>query len=296
MENTFLKNISFVFISILVGVLVVHQFLIKAPSSFKEEVLFSIENGDSLRKISGELKNLNLIRSRSLFETLVILYGGEKHILPGDYLLKESSPVYEIANNISEGKRNFIPVKLTIPEGFSNLEIAELASIKIKGFNSDKFLSLAKDKQGYLFPDTYYLFPGDDEESLFNLMSSNYKEQTSKVREDILKVNKTEQDIIIMASIIEEEAIGDIDRNLISGILWNRLKINMPLQVDAAPETYKSKGLPKEPISNPGLESIKAAIYPEASEYIFYLHGKDGMIHFAKNFEEHKKNKFKYLR
>jgi UPF0755 protein len=262
--------------------------------------LFTIENGDSLRKISRELKEDGVIKSRVAFETFVILFGGEKHILPGDYLLNPSLNVYELANSIANGKRNFVLVKITIPEGFTNTEIAELASLKIKGFSKEKFLNLAKGKEGYLFPDTYYLFPGDDEESLFGLMSENYLKKVKPLLPATYpggsNPEEIEKEIITMASIIEKEAIGDIDRNLISGILWNRLKINMPLQVDAAPETYKTKGLPESPIANPGVESIKAAIYPEASSYLFYLHGKDGMIHFAKTFEEHKKNKFKYLK
>ena len=99
-----------------------------------------------------------------------------------------------------------------------------------------------------------------------------------------------------MASIIEREAKGDSDRGYISGILWNRINKNMPLQVDAALKTYKTKGLPEQPICNPGLEAIKAAIHPVLSNYLYYLHDKNGVIHYAKTFEEHKKNKLKYLK
>ena len=70
----------------------------------------------------------------------------------------------------------------------------------------------------------------------------------------------------------------------------------MPLQVDAALETYKTKGLPKNPICNPGLDSIRAAIHPEKSNYLYYLHDKDGVIHYATTFAEHKANKLKYLK
>ena len=70
----------------------------------------------------------------------------------------------------------------------------------------------------------------------------------------------------------------------------------MPLQVDVAPETYKIKGLPKSPIGNPGLEAIVATIRPQSSPYFYYLHDKDGIVHYAKNFTEHKKNILKYLK
>ena len=117
---------------------------------------------------------------------------------------------------------------------------------------------------------------------------------------EIIKVEKitgrTERDIITMASIIERESKGDADREIISGILWKRIKLDIPLQVDVAPETYKTKGLPKNPIANPGMESIKAAIYPQSSMYLYYLHDKNGGIHYAKIFAEHRQNILKYLK
>ena len=99
-----------------------------------------------------------------------------------------------------------------------------------------------------------------------------------------------------MASIIEREAKGDIDRGIISGILWKRISLGMPLQVDAVPDTYKTKGLPESPIGNPGLESIKVAIYPQKSSYLYYLHDKNGVAHYAKTFSEHDNNINKYLK
>lgn len=99
-----------------------------------------------------------------------------------------------------------------------------------------------------------------------------------------------------MASILEREAKGDQDREQISGILWKRLSIGMALQVDAAPETYKERGLPDSPIGNPGLESIYASLYPKTTPYLYYLHDKQGMIHYARSFAEHKANIAKYLK
>jgi UPF0755 protein len=127
-------------------------------------------------------------------------------------------------------------------------------------------------------------------------MSDNFKKKMAILRPQILSLGKTEREIIIMASLIEEESKGDMDRGFVSGILWNRLKINMPLQVDAEPETYKIKGLPQNPISNPGIKAIEAAIKPISSPYLYYLHDKDGNIHYARTFEEHKLNKAKYLK
>ena len=127
-------------------------------------------------------------------------------------------------------------------------------------------------------------------------MSDNFERKIKTVRSDIVSSGKSENAIITMASIIEREAKGDIDRGYISGILWNRINKKMPLQVDASPDTYKVKGLPENPICNPGMEAIKASIHPVLSNYLYYLHDRNGIIHYAKTFEEHKKNKLKYLK
>ena len=116
------------------------------------------------------------------------------------------------------------------------------------------------------------------------------------LKPEIISSLKTEADIIKMASLIEGEAKGDADRGLISGILWKRIKIGMPLQVDSALETYKTKGLPKSPIDNPGLAAIKAAILPQSSSYLYYLHDKNGNVHYAKSYVEHEQNVLKYLK
>jgi UPF0755 protein len=202
-------------------------------------------------------------------------------------------PVFEIARRIVQKDRRLASVKLTIPEGFDVSEIAESTSLKLKNFDKEKFLLEAK--EGYLFPDTYFFFSSDDEVDVLKYMSDNFERKIKQVLPEIISSGKTESAIITMASLIEKEAKGDVDRGYISGILWNRISKKMPLQVDSAMETYKTIGLPKGPICNPGMASIKAAIHPIASDYLYYLHDKNGVIHYARTFEEHKRNKLKYL-
>ena len=98
-----------------------------------------------------------------------------------------------------------------------------------------------------------------------------------------------------MASLVEEETKTDLERPIVAGILYKRLKARWPLQVDVAPETYQKLGLPQAPIANPGLISIKAVLTPEGSPYWFYLHDSSGNIHYAKTAEEHNLNVSKYL-
>lgn len=291
-----LRGYYFYVIFALVLLFVGYYYILIPTKDFKTGEIFNIEEGSSLRSISKNLEDAGFIKSRAMFEAFVIIYGGENRILPGDYLFDQKIPLFEVARRISKGDRNISPIKITIPEGFDTEEIAEVVDLKLPNFNKEKFVKTAKLDEGYLFPDTYFFFYNDTEEDVHVAMKENYEKRITDLRKQILSLGKTESDIIIMASIIEREAKGDEDRELISGILWARIAKDMRLQVDAAPITYKQKGLPDSPIANPGMESIKAAIYPKSSPYLFYLHGKDGEVRYAKDFDEHRQNKLKYLR
>lgn len=292
-NNFFSKKIIFYVVGICLTLFILFYFLLFPPFSFKEGIIINIEQGASLQKISRYLKENQIIRSRIAFEAFVIIYGGEKHMVLGDYLFEKKLLVYQVARRISKGDHNLAPVKVTIPEGFNTLDIAQSFVDKLPNFNKENFLFQVE--EGYLFPDTYFFLTTDNEDNVLKSMSDNFNKKITPILPAINNSGKTKEKIIIMASIIEKEAKGDTDREFISGILWKRIAIGMPLQVDAAPDTYKTKGLPNKPIANPGLKAIKAAIFPKASAYLYYLHDKDGVIHYARSFEEHKQNKAKYL-
>lgn len=182
---------------------------------------------------------------------------------------------------------NFQPVqlKVTIPEGYAIKDIAD-SFRAFKNFNRENFFKITESKEGYLFPDTYFFNGDETEEDVAKKMEENFKS----------KAGDAKPEIIIMASLLEKEVKTIEDKKIVSGILWKRLKVDMPLQVDAAPETYEHKGLTPLPICNPGLDSIQSALNPSESPYWYYLSDKQGNIHYAKTFEEHKINKEKYLR
>ena len=292
MEN---KNIFYV-LGVIIFLIFFYSLFLNAPSDFPSGTILNINQGENLRSVSLKLKESHFIRSRIAFEAFAILYGGEKHIVATDYFFENKLPVFELARRISEGERHLAPIKVTIPEGFNVVEIAETFVSKLSNFDKDKFLLKAKDQEGYLFPDTYFFFTTGNADDALKSMGDNYEKKIALLRGEFLTFGKTEKEIITMASIIEKEARGEADRGFISGILWKRLKIGMPLQVDAVPDTYKTKGLPPNPIANPGLSSIIASIRPQNSPYLYYLHDKEGNIHYAKNFAEHVNNKLKYLK
>ncbi|MBY0376698.1 endolytic transglycosylase MltG [Patescibacteria group bacterium] len=291
--NFFSKKKILVVIGVLVFIFGIHFLFLSVPSDFPLGTIVSIDKGMGLRSISLQLKNEHIIKSRAVFETFLIAYGGERHLVSTDYLMDARLPVYEIARRMSKGESHLAPLRVVIPEGFDNEQIAETFSAQLSLFDKNKFLSTAK--QGYLFPDTYFFLTRATTEDVVKLMSDTFNRKILPIQSEISAQGKSQKDIINMASLIERESNGD-DRNIISGILWKRISLGMPLQVDAAPETYKTKGLPKVPICNPGLEAIKAALKPTASPYLYYLHDTDGNTHYAKTFEEHKANKLKYLK
>jgi len=197
---------------------------------------------------------------------------------------------------LAMGIHNVNPIKTTFPEGVSNQNIADILEKKIPNFNQASFLEKIKDKQGYLFPDTYFFFPLTTEEEIISALSNNFTHKISLIESEIKNLQYSLSQIIIMASIVEGEADGSGDAPIISGILWKRLENGMPLQVDVAKETYIQKGLPDKPINNPGLVAIKATINPITSKYLYYLHDKNGSIHYAVTYAEHQRNIAKYLK
>lgn len=288
------KNIFYT-LGIIAFVAFLYFLFLSPPNDFPSGAIVKIEQGKSLRAISLLLKDGHIIRSRTAFEAALVLFG-KGRVIATDYYLESKLPVFEVARRMSRGEQHITELKITIPEGFSNAEIAGILATKLVYFDKDKFLAEAGKEEGYLFPDTYYFLVVDNVPDVIKAMKGNFEKKISPLRPEIVSSGRTEKEIIIMASVIEKEAKGDADRNIISGILWKRIDNGMPLQVDAAPETYKAKGLPKSPVGNPGLEAINAAIHPLASPYLYYLHDKTGATHYARTFAEHKRNIAKYLK
>lgn len=289
------KNIFYVFFVVIFFTFFYFLFL-SAPEDFPVNSVIQIEQGMNLRSVSSILKKEHMIRSRFVFESFVLILGGENHLISANYLFEKKLSAFEIARRISVGEHNTAPVTVTIPEGFNINQIADTFVLKLENFNKAEFLVKAKSLEGYLFPDTYFFLNNANEIDVVKSMSDNFEKKFTPFFPEVVSSGRNEKEIIIMASIIEKESKGGIDRGIISGILWKRIKIGMPLQVDVAPETYKIKGLPKSPIGNPGLKAIVASIHPQSSSYLYYLHDKDGVVHYAKTFSEHNTNIKKYLK
>lgn len=304
---------------ILLCVSVVYVLFFKAPGGFPVGDIIVVEQGETISNVSKDLANKAIIRSPFTFKLAMFLFGGTKGLLAGDYYFERPENVLTITWRFSKGIQDLKTVRITIPEGTNIFELAEIFDASLYNFDPKEFIRIAGPSEGYLFPDTYLFLPNSDAQAVFTIMRNHFDEKIKEISADIARSKKSLLDIVKMASILEEEGRTTMTRQMIAGILWKRLSINMPLQVDAAfayvngkkdsklltlddlkidspYNTYVYKGLPPTPITNPGIDALRSATTPITSKYIFYLSDDDGEMHYAITHDEHVANKNKYLR
>lgn len=301
--------------------------------NFSETKIIQIKKGDTLEEIAQKLEKEGLIKQARFFTLYNFISCNTPRLQAGYYLLSPSLTIPEIVGKIVGGE--VIKDKITIIEGWSAKDIADYFETKnicqkedflkiiFKDFSSE--FDFLKDKpknqnlEGYLFPDTYEIFYSEGPETILKRILKNFdKKITQEMREKIENQRKTIFEIVTMASLLEKEVKTMEEKKLVSGILWKRLENKMPLQVDATINyitgkrttevlieetkidnpynTYLYLGLPPGPICNPGLDSILAAIYPQESDYWYYLTAPEGKAIFSKTYQEHLLAKAKYLK
>ncbi|MCK5032995.1 MAG: endolytic transglycosylase MltG [Calditrichia bacterium] len=292
-------------------------------------VTVEIPKGSTLQTIADTLKNKGLIEDIELFKIWIMSLGKEKEIKAGHFEIPVGLNYAQLAKYLSQAKVK--QIKVTLLEGWSNEDIALKLQDEL-GINKKVFIKLTEDSvfisqfginkyslEGYLLPDTYYFYWGMSEktiiEILFNSCLSKF-DSTARIQMDKLKMNQHQ--ILTLASIIEGEAILDDERSKIASVYYNRLNRNIKLQadptiqyilqgpprrllykdleIDSPYNTYKYYGLPPGPINNPGKSSINAAIYPEITNFIFFVATGDGGHAFSKNAAEHARAKAKFNR
>lgn len=281
------------------------QYLL-TPPQVGSQVTLTIPSGSSVLKIGQILYDNNLIRSPRLFQLYIRL--NNISLQAGDYSLSPAKlPL--IAQSLTQGREN--EIRITIPEGYRREQIAELLEQKL-GLSKAEFMSVTNELEGYLFPDTYSFSEGSTTTDVVARFEQNFE---TKARD----LNLRSEDVIL-ASIVEREALTVAEKPVVAGILQNRLRDGWALEVDATIQyimgkpgnwwptpllgdrtrksgynTYLNRGLPPGPIGNPGLVSLQAVKNPEKTDYYFYLHDKSGIIHYARTNAEHEANIAKYV-
>ncbi len=289
-----------------------------APRNFKPGTIVVVEKNSSLSSIANELAKKHVIASPLIFKVVTRILHGQKTIQAGEYLFEEPLNVWQVIIRMVRGDYGIERVKVTIPEGATVKDIAWLILKKVPNFDAPYFVKIARDYEGYLFPDTYFFYVNVTPDQVLATLQDSFKTKLQSLLLGASLSGRKVEDIVTMASIIEKEASSTEDREVIAGILWKRLDEDMLLQVDApinyatndltgyvsikdtkidSPyNTYKNKGLPIGPISNPGLSALKATINFTKTPYYYYLSDRKGGLHFATTFDGHQENREKYLK
>jgi len=284
--NGSLKNILSILIALgILSFLILFWFAIFVPTDSNSQVesIFYVQPGQGGKVITTSLKEQGFIRSPLFFRFYTIITSNAHNLQAGNYLLSPSMSASQIVRKLTTG--DVVRMEVTIIEGWDRQQIAQ--ELENKGlFMKEEFLLASEGFEGYLFPDTYEIAENERPEDFIQRMRKNFE----------AKVGIISLEHLVMASILERELRDLGEKKIASGILWKRLTNSTRLQVDAAPETYENDGLPNQPICNPGLESIEAALEPKESQYWYYLSAPDGETIFSRNFEEHKAAKIEYLK
>ena len=314
----FINKLLFIFsLFFLIAILFVTAIYFPLEENSVTQKVVNIPSGTNAKEIVDVLEKNEIIRKNNYtFRILIKLMKLEDQLKYGEYDLSPSMNMPQILDKLVKGE--VIVYKITIPEGYTHTQIAELLD-KEEVAEKETFLKLAKDSkkswEGYLFPDTYEVPKKYGAENMSKVMLSNFNqiaienEFTEKAEEIGFSLNE----IIILASIIEKEVKFSEEKSKVSSVFYNRLEKGMKLQscatiqyileepkerldendlkIESPYNTYLYKGLPPGPICNPGLDSIMAALEPEEEDYLYFVLGENGKHIFSKTYQEHLRNK-----
>ncbi|MFD2612631.1 endolytic transglycosylase MltG [Paenibacillus gansuensis] len=304
-----------------------------------KSVQVTVKPGMSTSAISEELERKGLIRSSTVF-ALYLKYKNEGgKFQAGKYAFTPGATIQDIIERLNKGDTvKADTIRFTVPEGYTLRQIAD--KLSSEGYvERSSFLAAASrpaeiapelaayipkeavlkyPMEGYLFPETYEFAKGAKAAEILSRMASELESRLDQLPPDWESViqarGQSLHDILTIASLVEREAIVDLERPIIAGVIYNRLDQKMRLQIDATVQylldkpkarllykdlkiesvynTYLHEGLPPGPIASPSLASIKAAVYPEKSKFLFYVTKKDGTnTHFfAETYKQHLKN------
>ncbi len=294
-------------------------------------ISIEIPKGYSSDQIAELLISNNLIKNKLAFKLMVKKLNLGSKLQAGVFEMSKSMDLNTIVYTLTTGKQR--QFWITIPEGKRREEIAFILyeAYRDEGLNFSipKFMQLTEGKEGYLFPDTYLITYDADENFVVKLLLNNFDEQiTDVMKNQAARLDLSFDDIIVIASMVEREAKHAGDRSMIAGVMLNRLKINMPFQIDATIQyivgeqncshdiykkcdwwpviydtkypskynTYQHSGLPPAPICNPGLAVIQAVLNPDQHNYLYYLSDESGKTYYAETLLKHEHNIEKYLK
>ena len=294
----------------------------------REDGTVATVNAADIGYVADLLKEEGLIEYTWLFRLYAMFSSADEKLVPGTYEMNTDMDYRALVSNMGSRSTSRMTATVTIPEGYTLQQIFELLEergvttvekLNDMAANHDYAFSFLQDiplgdpnrLEGYLFPDTYEFYMGEDAKYVINKMLVNFDARvTDELRQVIADKGMNVHDIVIMASLVEKETDGG-DQTKIASVIYNRLNSNVTngkleidatvqyalperkdkltyedLEIDSPYNTYLYKGLPAGPISNPGMAAIRAAIYPESTGYYWYILGDDNVHHFFSNYDK----------
>lgn len=275
-------------------------------SPMLEDKTVIIEKGASTYSIATNLQKQEVIHNKYTFYATAMFYRlQKKYIQPGEYLIKARSNVFGVLNKLFSGER--IVRKVTIPEGYTNKQIIALLDAT-EGLSGRVEII---PEEGSLLPDTFNFYYGDSKQGIIDQMQRSMIAYLATIPTFL-----DPKTLIVVASLVEKEALQDEERPKIAAVYLNRLKLKMPLQADPTviyalsegwgtlnrkvrPEdlkfdtpynTYLYRGLPPTAIANPGKASIYATAFPADVDYLYFVADGLGGHNFSRNYSEHIRN------
>lgn len=293
------------------------SYLFSPPFDFPSGSIIAVPRGAPAPEIAQELADMHIVAHPTVLKLIFRITGTGSQVQAGAYLFPSPQNVLVVAYRLITGSYDLPPVRITFPEGTTARDMAVQVNSAFPAIAQKEFLAAAQPFEGYLFPDTYLFSPSSDAASIVANMRANFNVKILPLSPLIAVSGHSLADTVTMASLIEKEARTSAVRHIVSGILWNRLRLGMPLQVDAvfgyifardtySPSfadlkvnspynTYTHTGLPPGPIDNPSFDSLDAAASPTKTDYLYYLVDKNGVIHYATTYAGHQANRAKYL-
>ncbi len=299
------------------------------------QIEFDVLEGETASDIVNRLRDLGLVRNSTLLSMYLRYRGYDRSIEVGSYALDGGMTIVELAEALQNARPPMD--QLTIPEGWRLEQIAAEVERLYPNIVRDAFLTAASNPplgytisdsippnstlEGFLFPDTYLVTPEMTAEELVNLMIENFEQRVADdIRQGFNAQGITLYEGVVLASIVEREAVIPAERELIASTFLNRIRVPMKLEadptiqyalglqtdgewwkspltrddlaIDSPYNTYLFPGLPPSPIANPGLDSLRAVAFPAATDFYYFQAdcSGSGAHNFAVTFEEHLMN------
>lgn len=285
---------------------------------------FTVRSGTSVTSIARQLYDQGYIRHPLVFRAAVVAQQLTTKLQAGNFTLQKGMSVLEITQALTKADND---VWVTLKEGWRAEEMGEALAAVVPEFspNDPAFAAECLQHNGRLFPETYKIPLHYTTAQTCQLLRAEYEKRVVPLRPLLAQRGVREQDALIIASLVEREARSPENMRRVASVLWNRMELGMPLQVDATLQyirgydetektwwptplaadkermspfnTYQHTGLPPAPIANPGLNALRAAFDPADTDYLYYISNRTGTeLHFATTYEEHQTNIAKYLR